>query len=348
MSSDESDVMDYTHLDYDMDELVDRAMSIMEGMGIFSGKGNRYIQCSRADFRIHFRYVTEAIQVGSQSIFSDYVDWNMVFFKGLGMEDIIKPTFEIMLQVMDEIGMGERAREIMSPGLSKLGHIQSEVEITFEDTTLGRIAESYCEKLLAMDREGAWSMIDENLQQGVRLIDLYEGVFVPSLRNVGLLWQTGRITVAQEHLFTTSTQTIMARLYPRVFASSSEKGRVLAACVSGELHEMGIRMIADILELEGYDTSYLGANTPSDAILDMLKETGAKTILLSATMTYHIERLRRLVDMIKEDPQTKDVKVLVGGRPFLVDPQLWKKIGADGYTRDIREAVEAVSNTGVN
>jgi hypothetical protein len=37
----------------------------------------------------------------------------------------------------------------------------------------------------------------------------------------------------------------------------------VAACVSGELHEIGVRMLCDLLEMEGWNTIYLGANVPT-------------------------------------------------------------------------------------
>ena len=42
---------------------------------------------------------------------------------------------------------------------------------------------------------------------------------------------------------------------------------MVATCIGGELHEIGIRMVADFFEMEGWDTYYLGANTPADAVV---------------------------------------------------------------------------------
>ena len=67
------------------------------------------------------------------------------------------------------------------------------------------------------------------------------------LREVGRLWQMNRLSVAQEHYVTAATQLIMSQLYPLVFRTARRDRRIVAACVGGELHELGVRMVADRL-----------------------------------------------------------------------------------------------------
>lgn len=344
MDSKGSESKAFTQLDYNLDSAVDMAMSIMEEEGMFKDKDSRFIEYSRSDFKIHFQYVLEALQAGSPSLFADYVDWNRVFFRGIGLEYVVEPTFRIIREVLVRMGLGIDVDNILAPGMASLTDSFDDVVVGFEGMPYAELADSYCRALLRGEREKAWELLSDALDGGMGVLDLYLHVFQPSLRNVGLLWQTGRISVAKEHLFTSSTQNLMARLYPHIFIKPPSKAKVMAACVSGELHEMGIRMIADILELEGYDTTYLGANTPSDAIVSMLKESGTKILLLSATMTYHIERLQALINLVRSDGETGDVKILVGGRPFLIDDNLWQRIGADGCSLDMKEAIALVGS----
>ena len=344
MDSKGFEAQSYIELRYDLDAAVDMAMSIMEREGMFEGKDSRFIEYSRSDLKIHFQYVLEVLQTGSESLFSDYVEWNRVFFRGIGLEYVVAPTFRIIHDVLLKMDLDIDVDTVLAPGMASLSESHDDVVIGFEGNPYPELVESYCRSLLKGDREKAWNILNDAMEDGVGILEIFEHFFQASLRNVGLLWQTGRISVAKEHLFTSSTQNLMARIYPYIFVKPPSKSKVMAACVSGELHEMGIRMIADILELEGFDTTYLGANTPSDAIVSMLKESGAKILLLSATMTYHMERLQRLISLVRSDPDTERVKILVGGRPFTVDESLWEKIGADGYSKDMKEAIDMVAS----
>jgi methanogenic corrinoid protein MtbC1 len=113
-------------------------------------------------------------------------------------------------------------------------------------------------------------------------------------------------------------------------------------CVNDELHELGARMVADFFEMEGWDTYYLGANTPSSDILSALEEKTPDLLGISTTITYHLEKLSRLIQAVKSSSPGQDVPILVGGRPFNIDPELWEKVGADGHAADAGAALETV------
>ena len=59
---------------------------------------------------------------------------------------------------------------------------------------------------------------------------------------------------------------------------------MVAACAASELHEIGVRMAADFFEMEGWDTFYLGANTPAESVIRTLVERKADVLAVSATI----------------------------------------------------------------
>ena len=170
---------------------------------------------------------------------------------------------------------------------------------------------------------------------------MYLQILQPSQYQLGFLWQTGKITVAQEHYATALTQTIMAGLYPRIFAGGKKrrKGTVLSACAPGELHEIGLQMVTDLLEMEGWDTYYLGANLPVHQVCGELERRGAQLLCLSATILPHVPYLGQVISQVRQDANLAQVKVLVGGRPFKLVEDLWQQLGADGSAGDAQGAV---------
>jgi len=54
------------------------------------------------------------------------------------------------------------------------------------------------------------------------------------------------VSVAQEHYCTAATQLIMSQLYPHIFAGEKTERTLIATCVAGDLHEIGIRMVSDL------------------------------------------------------------------------------------------------------
>ncbi|QUH22292.1 cobalamin B12-binding domain-containing protein [Methanobacterium alkalithermotolerans] len=216
-------------------------------------------------------------------------------------------------------------------------------EFEKESGELSEIAQNYLDALLNLDRYKASKIIHSSLDEGVPIKDIYIKVFESSQHEVGRLWQKNIINVAQEHYCSASTQQIMSELYPVIFKSPKKGYKLLATCVAGEMHEIGLRMVADIFELEGWDSYYLGANTPLDSILDTISTLEPDVVAISASIHFNIPAVKELVDKINSLPLRSRLKIMVGGRPFSISPELWKKVGADATASNALEAIKVAS-----
>lgn len=204
-------------------------------------------------------------------------------------------------------------------------------------TVAGRLAHDVLEALLAGDRQRGFMMVSEALDDGMELPALYLEVFQPALWELGRLWQANRITVAQEHLVSAGIQVAMAQLLPRA-TRAPRNGRVaVVASMEGELHEIGARMVADLLESAGWTIHYVGANTPTSALADLAAAHDAQIVAVSVTVASNLARLHRIIANLRS---VTTAAVLVGGRPFLEMPDLWRAVGADGTAPEARAAAE--------
>lgn len=205
------------------------------------------------------------------------------------------------------------------------------------------ITEMYSTYLAAIrdgDRRRAFQVIDDGREAGVDLSTLYVGVFQPALQEIGCLWQQNVISVADEHLATAITQAAMARAYESAFTWRSALGRTLiAACVDAERHEVGLRMLCDLLDLEGWHTTYLGASVPVESLVTMMQRRKPDVVALSAALTPHVPRIRTMIGEIKKVLGDARPLIIVGGRPFLDDPSLAQRVGADLTAQNAIDAV---------
>ena len=55
-------------------------------------------------------------------------------------------------------------------------------------------------------------------------------------------------------------------------------------------------------------------------------------------MTFHIEAVDSLIRALRAHSRMADVRIIVGGYPFNVDSNLWKKLSADGCGTDAQES----------
>ncbi len=95
--------------------------------------------------------------------------------------------------------------------------------------------------------------------------------------------------------------------------------------------------------MEGWDTYYLGANSPTSAIVQAIADRRADILAVSATMTFHIRAVENLIATVRASADSNNVKILVGGYPFNLVPELWKRVGADAYAADASEAIAVAS-----
>ena len=204
---------------------------------------------------------------------------------------------------------------------------------------LAQLQHNYLTSLLATHRTDALNMVMKAIQSGVEIESIYLDVIQPAQHELGRLWQTGQISVAQEHYCTAATQFVMSQLQPWFLKTTSADQTLVATCVGDELHEVGLRIVADLFEVSGWNTIYLGANVPPESIAETLASSRAQILAISCTMTQHLFGMADVIRIVRSHPGCEQVKILAGGYPFNIDPYLWKRVGADAAALDGKDAI---------
>lgn len=290
------------------------------------------------DATLHLRSLSDAILAANEQLFIDYVDWARTTLEARQAppNQLTDQLTSLRNVLYDELPEAASAAEtFLSAAMARLSTPSPEVVSEVGPDTL---AARYLNRLLAYDRNGALQLVSAALVAGCSLREVYLDVVQRVQHEIGRLWQLNRISVAQEHYCTAVSQLALAQLYPQMMHGPGGEPMV-ATCVAEELHELGARMVADFFEMNGWDTTYVGANTPPEGLLQVLRKRGARLLAISTTMGFHVHGALALIRQVRATPDLAHVKILVGGRPFSVANALWKQIGADGYASDADEAV---------
>ncbi len=198
----------------------------------------------------------------------------------------------------------------------------------------------YLELLLRGDRTGAIALARHCVTEGMDSLEILLDVLEPAQHEVGRRWAAGDISVVQEHFCTTVTQFVMADLYPEIVNTTAGARRLVAVHAHGSLHHVGLRIVADVLECRGWRTTYLVDDSTIEDVIARLTDDRSDLLLISASMPSQVAYVTALVRAVKRNPRTRGVKVVVGGRPFLVAPHLVEAVDADGWAPDARTAVD--------
>jgi len=301
--------------------------------------GERGWQLGIEDAGYHVEFLASAIEGGSPDAFRSYVMWTERMLGARG----IAPSF-----VVENVRQVERSlAETLDRKQTE--HVREYVEVACEGrdsssvSTDGERQEGargvFLQAALRGDRKAASVVALEQLAAGGSIEDVYLNVLQKSLYETGRLWESNRISVAQEHMVTAIIQGVMAQLYDRIELPAVPRGRMIVAGVRGELHQIGAHMIADVLECNGWDARFLGSDMPNDGILRAIEESGARLLGISATMLFNVPHVVRLVNDVRAAFPRESVRIIGGGAAFRVAPSLADDLGVDGCATDLRSAI---------
>jgi MerR family transcriptional regulator, light-induced transcriptional regulator len=167
---------------------------------------------------------------------------------------------------------------------------------------------------------------------------VYLQVLMPAQREVGRLWHTGDITIAEEHMVTSTTQRAMAVIAANGAPPEANGRTVVLAAVAGNVHDVGLRALADLYQLGGWRVIFVGSDVPAQELPNLLAFFEVDLLVLGATLGTHVPRVEQAIRSIRERCE-RPVKVVVGGSAFDEAPELWQRVGADGYGARLDEAV---------
>jgi len=204
-----------------------------------------------------------------------------------------------------------------------------------------RAYERYLSALLAGDRAACRAVVDGLLARGVAVRALYDDLFKVSLYEVGRRWMLGQVSVAVEHLATAITEDLLARVFPQVVAREPLGRVAVVSCAADEFHQLGGRIVADILELRGWDVCFVGAGTPQADLVALVLERRPDLCALSVTIPAHLDNVRCTVAALRGAGAT--LPIVVGGQAVTLAPDALRDLDAahDVYVATSVEALEA-------
>ena len=298
------------------------------------------VRC-REDNEHHLGYLAQAVSAEQPALFENYIVWARVLLDNLHVPaSDLAHNLELLHTTIEQAAPAEHRQACLAPladVIARFDTLPTTVQTHLQpDQPHSALARRYLDLLLSAKRRDASQLVLDAVADGVPVRDIYLHVFQPAQYEVGRLWQMNEVSVAQEHFCTAATQMIMSQLYGHLFGTERNGFQLVTACVSGDLHEIGARILTDLFEMAGWDTFYIGANTPTASIVQTVREEGADLVALSATMVAHVPLIEEAIRGLRAE--FPDLPIMVGGYPFLQAPELVQAVGADATAVDADQA----------
>lgn len=208
-------------------------------------------------------------------------------------------------------------------------------------TNVGEIRDRYLQAQLAGDQRAALAIIRGAVEGGLAVAQLQDQVIRLAQLEIGRLWQENKLSVAHEHMATAISQIALALLFERARSAPSRGVRVLVACVQGEQHDFPARLVADHLELAGFEVRFLGANVPTSSLVTFIEAERPDVLALSLTMSFNAGGLRDAVSAARE--RYPRLPIVAGGHALSWAPSLGRTLGIHVSGPSVDELVDCVA-----
>lgn len=305
------------------------------------------------DAGFHLEFLAGAILADDASAFVDYARWTCRVLSARG----IAPEF--LSENLEQVGRAAAAvlkapdrsivERFVEAGVTAVEQAQpspGDCSGSREDDSDDQVRTArslYLQAVLSGERRAAVGVALEAMRSRMSVADVYLEILQPVQYEIGRMWERNEVTVAKEHMATAITQYVVARLYPHLEIPDVSRGNAIVTGVQGELHQLGANMVSDVLESDGWNTRFLGTQLPHASVLEAIEEHEPRLVGISATVLSSLHAVAELIDATRA-AFGSDVHILVGGGAFRANPDSWTSVGADGYGRDLRDAVRVAND----
>jgi DNA-binding transcriptional MerR regulator/methylmalonyl-CoA mutase cobalamin-binding subunit len=122
---------------------------------------------------------------------------------------------------------------------------------------------------------------------------------LPVLRATGDRWESGALSVGQEHLVSSQLRGLLT-LVMQWSRAAHARGRIVVSTPPGHRHEFGALVASLILAGHGFEPVYLGPDLPVDDMLAAVEATGALALVLSVIRDPGPDERRTLARQIRK------------------------------------------------
>ncbi len=323
--------------------------TVDEHAGLNPDMPDRYGSNWRVDWIGHtmglLHMLAQSVAMRSPELFSHSLRWTHDSFEARGIrESDLLQNANAMREVLSKElppPVDKTALAIVDAALESLRVKQDDSAYdSIENSKEKETVLTYLAAILESNGAAAESIIMSAVERGVPVAAIYENILSPAQARLGQMWHRGEISVADEHFGSATTQAVMSRLRPHFKPASARHKLMVGTSTPGDLHEIGLRMVVDLFELDGWNVVYLGANTPVADLIEFLERRSPDLLALSISTALMLRDAGELIERIRENEKIGSTKVLIGGPPFRFVDGLWRQLGADGCASSATQAIE--------
>jgi trimethylamine corrinoid protein len=198
--------------------------------------------------------------------------------------------------------------------------------------------QSYNEAVFETDKQAALDVVNQALNDGYSPEDVVFKLVIPAVEAMMSRIENDPDSNLAQHFMTAQIAADVTERMLEKFSNPPQViGRVVIGTAFGDLHSLGKRIVIGCLKSLMVDVIDLGTNVSAEQFVDAAVTQDAQVIAVSAMMVHTATSEKgslRVRTLLKEQGLEDKIKLVVGGAPYRFDPELYSKVGADGWAPD--------------
>jgi methanogenic corrinoid protein MtbC1 len=296
-----------------------------------------------------------AVELDEPGLFTNELNW---LYTTLSAREISPEDVRSAVACLGdslEAELASRAWEVVRPSIE---HAATSEPMGTEpasevDTETQRLVERFLKATLGGDASAATGLVLGAFRDGMRAEDLFERVMLPVQAEIGILWQHGKLGIADEHVATELIRASMTALWLEATGGEISGPTVVVGSVTGDQHDTGVRAASYLMDICGLRSGglrgiCLGCDVPAEEFATAAARFEASAAVVSASMSVHLPRVKQTVAALKAG--LPEIRVIVGGPAFSMGEEiasrLASKFGADAYARTPTAAAMLIGSAG--
>jgi len=189
-----------------------------------------------------------------------------------------------------------------------------------------------------LDEDKTLMLVAERVQAGYTSLEIIEscrrGVEIVGEKYSDSHYYLSDLIMSEEIL-----KEVMQILEPYIPVNVAQKGRtIVMGTIEGDIHDLGKNIIIYLLRSSGFQVNDLGVDVTPERFIKAVNETKASILGISVLLSFCVDSIKKVVDLLVDAGLRDKVKVVIGGYP--VNQQVKEFTGADFYANDVTEALK--------
>ena len=193
------------------------------------------------------------------------------------------------------------------------------------------------------DAESALRAVEDGVARGSSLLDCALALLQPPLQALGEVWPGDAHVQVEERRVIATAQRVLEAAMLRRPAPAANGRRVILACVCGNQHAFGLRLVAEAFRAAGWMVDDLGPDVPASALVAAVGDRQPDVVGLSLSLPMHMPALREAAAQLVANFGAQRPGVLAGGLALRRASSVTEIPGVDAFGVDAKRAVASAN-----